>query len=116
MTKSFKKSNLVLFYAEQGHGDQALIFLHGLGSTRRVWDLQVSEFSKSYKVITVDLLGFGESSKNIQPERAISENVAILSAFLASLDVPWVVTAHSWSGNIISRMDFSELPLAKGVA
>ena len=48
----------------QGEGKPALVFIHGWGNNRSIWDAQVSHFSEKYKVIAVDLAGFGESGNN----------------------------------------------------
>lgn len=51
-----------LYYEVKGDG-QPLLFIHGLGSSGRDWELQVQEFSKTYRVITFDLRGHGQSDK-----------------------------------------------------
>lgn len=51
-----------LHYEIHGEG-RPLLFIHGLGSSGRDWELQVEEFSKSYRVITFDLRGHGQSDK-----------------------------------------------------
>ena len=38
-----------------------MILLHGLGSNRRVWDPIVPALSRHFKVVAIDLPGFGES-------------------------------------------------------
>jgi pimeloyl-ACP methyl ester carboxylesterase len=48
----------------QGKGEPSLIFVHGWSNNKSIWDAQVAHFSKKYKVITVDLPGFGESGNN----------------------------------------------------
>lgn len=55
-----------LHYEVHGKG-QPLLFIHGLGSSARDWELQVSEFSKTYQVITFDLRGHGQSDKPAGP-------------------------------------------------
>lgn len=55
-----------LYYEIHGEG-QPLLFIHGLGSSTRDWELQAPEFSKSYKVITFDLRGHGQSDKPAGP-------------------------------------------------
>jgi len=40
-------------YSKSGSGDTALIFIHGWSLDSRLWQNQVSEFSKHYQVITV---------------------------------------------------------------
>ncbi|MEO8773374.1 MAG: alpha/beta hydrolase [Gelidibacter sp.] len=55
-------NDIELDYEDYGSG-KVLLMLHGLGSTKKDWDLQVPFFSKRYRVITLDLRGHGESSK-----------------------------------------------------
>lgn len=51
-------------FDRQGDGGPALIFVHGWGNNRSVWDAQVVHFSRKYEVVNVDLPGFGESGNN----------------------------------------------------
>jgi len=51
-----------LCYEVTGTGP-SLLFLHGLGSSLRDWELQVAEFARDYQVITFDLRGHGQSGK-----------------------------------------------------
>jgi pimeloyl-ACP methyl ester carboxylesterase len=48
----------------QGEGEPTLIFIHGWSNNRSIWDAQVSHFSERYKVVTIDLPGFGSSGNN----------------------------------------------------
>jgi 3-oxoadipate enol-lactonase len=57
-----QSDNVNLYYEIHGTG-QPLVFIHGLGSSTRDWESQVPEFSRSYKVITFDLRGHGQSDK-----------------------------------------------------
>lgn len=47
-----------------GEGEPALVLIHGWSNNRSIWDAQVSHFSERYKVVTIDLPGFGESGNN----------------------------------------------------
>jgi 3-oxoadipate enol-lactonase len=49
-----------LSYEVTGEG-QPLLFIHGLGSSGRDWELQVAFFSPHYRVVTFDLRGHGQS-------------------------------------------------------
>jgi pimeloyl-ACP methyl ester carboxylesterase len=53
-------------FDERGGGSPALIFVHGWGNNRSIWEAQVAYFSEQYKVINIDLPGFGESGGNRQ--------------------------------------------------
>ncbi|MFC1682797.1 alpha/beta fold hydrolase, partial [Candidatus Zixiibacteriota bacterium] len=48
----------------QGEGRPALVFIHGWANNRSIWDAQVSHFSERYKVVNIDLPGYGESGNN----------------------------------------------------
>lgn len=47
-------------FSRTGHGDP-MILLHGLGSSRAVWDPIVPSLAERFDVIAVDLPGFGSS-------------------------------------------------------
>lgn len=53
-----------IHFINEGEGDTALVFVHGYTNNKEIWEEQVSYFSKKYKVIAVDLPGFGKSSHN----------------------------------------------------
>lgn len=50
-----------IHYAVQGKGEPTLVFIHCWGCNRHLWDNQVAEFSKTHRVVTIDLPGHGES-------------------------------------------------------
>jgi len=62
-----ERGGVNLFYEEKGQGDKALILVHGLMMTGEVWKNQVPVFAENFRVITLDLRGFGRSDK---PEEA----------------------------------------------
>lgn len=51
-----------LHYEEAGAGEP-LLFIHGLGSSSRDWEMQVPFFAGEYRVVVFDLRGHGESDK-----------------------------------------------------
>ena len=64
---SFARLNdLNLHYQQHGRGE-ALVLLHGLGSSSYDWEFQVPAFSKYYRVIAPCLRGFGDSDKPAGP-------------------------------------------------
>ncbi|MCL2160735.1 MAG: alpha/beta hydrolase [Betaproteobacteria bacterium] len=51
-------------YLDTGKKDaQTLVFIHGWSSDTSFWRFQVSEFSRDYRVLVLDLPGFGRSGK-----------------------------------------------------
>lgn len=55
-------NTIELDYEDYGKGN-VMLLLHGLGSTKKDWDSQVPFFSKTHRVITLDLRGHGASTK-----------------------------------------------------
>ena len=55
-----QSNGTTLYYETHGEG-QPLLFIHGLGSSTLDWEFQVAAFSSSYRVITFDLRGHGQS-------------------------------------------------------
>lgn len=54
------------------HGEvsaPALVFIHGVGMNKSVWDAQVTDFAADYFLVTYDLLGHGDSDRPPQPTR-----------------------------------------------
>lgn len=51
-----------LYYEAHGAG-RALVFLHGWGTSGRVWDAQAADLSRDHHVITVDWRGCGRSER-----------------------------------------------------
>lgn len=50
-----------IHYDVQGKGEPTLVFIHCWSCNRHLWDNQVAEFSKTHRVVTIDLPGHGES-------------------------------------------------------
>lgn len=55
-----KSGNCNIYYETHGDG-VPLVFVHGAGGNHAIWWQQVSHFRASYRVITIDLRGFGRS-------------------------------------------------------
>ena len=51
-------------FDQQGEGEPTIIFVHGWTNNRSVWDAQMSYFSRKYRVVAIDLPGYGESGFN----------------------------------------------------
>lgn len=51
-----------LHYVEGGNSGTPIIFIHGFGSTWKMWEPVMEKFKASNKVIAIDLPGLGQSS------------------------------------------------------
>jgi len=51
-------------YEVRGEGEPALVFVHGWSNNRNTWEAELAHFSQKYKVVAIDLAGFGASGNN----------------------------------------------------
>jgi pimeloyl-ACP methyl ester carboxylesterase len=91
---------LTLVYDSRGHGDTALVFLHGWCGNRSWWKNQVDEFAPSYRIIAVDQAGHGESGQE-RKEWTIQALAADVESLVKSLGLKRVIlVGHSMGGSI----------------
>ncbi len=74
--KTIRLDDVEICYRDEGSG-QPLVFLHAFPLDQTMWDDQVSHFSASYRVITLDWRGFGKSS--------LGEGPSTMAAFASDL-------------------------------
>jgi pimeloyl-ACP methyl ester carboxylesterase len=91
----------------------AIVLVHGLCESLRVWDLIVPALSRTFHVLRVDLLGFGESPESHgayeieEQARALVETVSGLSAA--------VLVGHSMGGAVVVGAAELSPELARGL-
>jgi pimeloyl-ACP methyl ester carboxylesterase len=61
--KQLMSSGAEVAYVDEGAGSQTIILVHGLGSYIPAWKRNIPELSKNFRVIALDLPGYGKSSK-----------------------------------------------------
>lgn len=57
------EDGITIAYVDEGNSDEVLILMHGLGSYLRAWDKNISALKNDFRVIAIDLPGYGKSSK-----------------------------------------------------
>ncbi len=75
-----------IFYRDQGKGD-ALLCIHGFPTASFDWQRMWPSLAKHFRVISLDLLGFGFSDKPRRHAYSILEQADIIDALLASLNI-----------------------------
>ena len=93
-----------LSYVELGEeGGRTLVFVHGLGSYLKFWRYQLDEFAEDgYRVLAVDLLGFGRSDKPAGFSYSMEAQAEALAEWLDALGVDKpVLVGHSMGGQTI---------------
>lgn len=64
VTKQVQISESVtIAYADVGHGEHTLLFVHGLGSYLPAWQKNIATLQSSFRCIAIDLPGYGKSSR-----------------------------------------------------
>jgi pimeloyl-ACP methyl ester carboxylesterase len=93
-----------IHFTDSGARDRpALLFIHGFPLDHGMWDSQVARFAKEFRVITVDLRGFGASPTGAGPYTldSLAEDVI---GVLNRLRIPRAtVVAHSMGGYVALR-------------
>lgn len=95
-----------------------LLLLHGLASTRHIWDLVVPRLANAFTVVAVDLPGHGESHAaggTLDFPRITAELIALLAHL--GLERP-IVAGHSWGAavalELAAHTEISHLVLVDG--
>ena len=98
--KTIQLGNVDLAYIDEGSGPETLLLVHGLGSYARAWSKNIDVLAQNYRVIAVDLPGYGHSSKG-HYEYSMSFNADVLRHLIDSLALGSVTLAgHSMGGQI----------------
>jgi pimeloyl-ACP methyl ester carboxylesterase len=90
-----------LAYIDVGEGDETILLVHGLASNAGFWRYNVRGLADAgYRVIAVDLPGFGKSDKGAYPYD-MSFYAETLARFITALDLgPLVYVGHSMGGQV----------------
>ncbi|MEN9908526.1 MAG: hypothetical protein RLZZ540_1675 [Bacteroidota bacterium] len=100
----FKKTNIS--YTDSGKGT-AIVLLHGFLENQTMWDAFVPEFSKKYRVITIDLLGHG-NTECMGYVHSMEDNSDVVHAVLAELRIRKAIfVGHSMGGYV--ALAFAEM-------
>jgi non-heme chloroperoxidase len=100
----------------EDHGDGApLLFLHGWGTSGRVWGAQQAEFAKRWRVVTIDWRGCGRS-ETTSTDNDLEGAIADIEALIAALDLDHPVLIGSSLGAVFAVETALRAPrLASGV-
>lgn len=99
-SKFLDVGGLAVHYRDEGQGFP-LVLLHGAASSLHTWEAWAQELSKDYRVIRLDLPGFGLTGPNSTKDYSMAWNVRFLATFLDKLNVPACYLAgNSYGGRI----------------
>ncbi len=115
LLKSILYKNTNISYTDSGKGT-AIVLLHGFLENQKMWDAFVPEFSKKNRVITIDLLGHGET-ECMGYVHTMENNAEAVHAVLTQLRIRKAIfVGHSMGGYV--ALAFAELypDMMKGLA
>ena len=75
-----------------------ILFLHGFGASLQTWEAWSEALSNEYRVISVDLPGFGLTGEDPSGIYTDQRSVEVLEAFLKELKIPKVVLVGNSMG------------------
>jgi len=89
-----------LYYQDTGPSKNAtpILFLHGFGASLQTWDTWAQSLSEDYRVISVDLPGFGLTGEDPSGIYTDQRSVEVLEAFLKELKITKVVLVGNSMG------------------
>lgn len=65
--KQFQSSHGKVVYTDSQHGVEPIIFMHGLPTSKALWNPVLPHLTPQYRIITFDLNDYGESEKIGRP-------------------------------------------------
>lgn len=109
------RNDLKIAYYSCGKGDTTLLFVHGWCINKEYWQPQVNYFCPKYKVVTIDLPGFGQSGKN-RTDWNFDEYTEDIKAVVEQLQLKNVILiGHSMSGDILLNVSNKYPSMVAGI-
>jgi pimeloyl-ACP methyl ester carboxylesterase len=106
MMKNILYKNTTISYTDTGEGN-TIVFLHGFLENKTMWKDYVTFFAAKYRVVTIDLLGHGESD-SLGYVHEMEENANVVHEVLKTLSIrKAIITGHSMGGYV--ALAFAEL-------
>ena len=91
--------NTKISFSDTGKGT-AIVLLHGFLENQRMWDGFVASFSKKYRIITIDLLGHGQT-ECLGYVHSMEDNADMVHAVLSELRIRKAIfVGHSMGGYV----------------
>ena len=95
-----KVNELQLASSSVGEGNPVLL-IHGFGASSYSWRHIIAPLAQKYRVITIDLKGFGESPKPRDDLYSVYEQARLVRNFILENDLQNVrIIGHSYGGGV----------------
>jgi pimeloyl-ACP methyl ester carboxylesterase len=105
-SKFISIDGLSVHYRDEGKGFP-IVLLHGAASSLQTWDVWVKDLSKDYRVIRLDLPGYGLTGPNAGKDYSMHWYVNFLDTFLDKINVKnCYLAGNSLGGHIAGEFAF----------
>lgn len=95
-------------YVDEGEGPKTLLFIHGLGSYLKAWNLNIASLKEQYRCVAIDLPGYGKSSTG-HYDFSMSFFAEQVNQFIEKLGLENVVViGHSMGGQIATQLALTQ--------
>ena len=96
--------NIKIAYIDEGNGENTLLLIHGLGTYAKGWIKNIDALANDYRVIAVDLPGYGKSDKGYY-KYTLDFYAQVLTEMMDNLGIEKVTpVGHSMGGQIAMRL------------
>ncbi|MFW6218932.1 MAG: alpha/beta fold hydrolase [Bacteroidota bacterium] len=105
--------NTRIYYEKTGNGDITVLLIHGFACSHLNWRKILPVFKKDeYSVYTIDLKGYGESSRTRDNKYSLANQSDIIEKFILFHDLRnLVVIGHSMGGGVALHLATSHISL-----
>lgn len=94
------------FTRRAGNKKPTVVFLHGIGSSKAMWDDTIKQLPDQSDVVAVDLLGFGQSDAPENAKYDLPNQAKVLHRTLKSLGVEQAIVCGHSLGSLVA-IDFA---------
>ena len=95
----------VFFRDSKSQSNEVLVLIHGFPTSSWDWYAVWPELAKYYRLITLDLLGYGWSDKPSRHDYSILEQADIVEALLAELSIKKArIVAHDYGDTVTQEL------------
>ncbi|MEM7486659.1 MAG: alpha/beta hydrolase [Bacteroidota bacterium] len=102
-------------YLDNGKGDVSLLLIHGAFINKEYWSQQLSHFSKTYRVLALDLPGHGDSSYN-RTDWTVQNYGRDICGFIKELSLQNVILiGHSFGSDVMLEAAALDATQIKGL-
>lgn len=103
-----------LAYEERGAGDP-LLLIHGFGASTYTWREVAPLLADDYRVIAVDMKGFGKSDKPLDDKYSLHDQTALIADFIVKRNLrKLTIVGHSFGGGVALLLALDKRPDLKG--